>query len=167
MAAPRRLVSSALLRARGPSALRAPASFVARAVSTYNARPPTPRSQLSAARAVPTPNVSVRSYSTDPDNTVPGSRPWTFEQINEQLKVNEELEQSGKQQTPDGKHKVIFVGALLPPFPPPRIFALHVRLTNRFFTYRCPRATRACQHWQDPRRYQHSCHNPSPSVPHL
>jgi hypothetical protein len=104
MAAPRRALTSTLLRAAAQASLRAasrPAIFApARAAITT--------SGAWRALAAPRTTAGVRWYSAENETK---SRNYSFDDVQEQLNVNDELEASGKEETKVGKRKAIFVGA--------------------------------------------------------
>jgi len=102
MAAPRRALTGTLLRAAAQSTLRAaarPAIFVP-------ARTATSTSGAWRALAAPRTRTGLRWYSAENESK---SRNYSFDDVQEQLNVNDELEASGKEATEAGKRKAIFV----------------------------------------------------------
>ncbi|CAG9939129.1 unnamed protein product [Clonostachys rosea f. rosea IK726] len=96
MAAPRRFLSTALLRVAAPATPRVSASITTRVASVAHRsyhlqrRPLTPRATVAT-------KITSRSYS---DDAIPGSRQWNHMDIKEQIKANE---------SSDDKPSVIFV----------------------------------------------------------
>lgn len=107
MAAPRQALASTLLRAAAYTSLRTARPAAAAAFSP--ARPSL------AWRPVTTPRTTgLRWYSADEDPLAPSSRKYSFADVQDQLKINDELEESGKEETEDGSKKVVFVGTSTP-----------------------------------------------------
>lgn len=102
MAAPRRVLAGTL-RAAAQSSLRAARPAAAAFVS--------PKRVSLAWRPVTTPRTtSLRWYSANEDPEAPSRRKYSFDDIQAQIKTNDELAEIGKEETADGKKKVIFVG---------------------------------------------------------
>lgn len=97
MAAPRRFLSTVLLRAAAPAAPRVSASITTKVASAANRSYHLQRRPL-IPRATAAIKIASRSYS---DDAIPGSRQWNHLDIKEQIKANE---------SSDDKPSVIFVG---------------------------------------------------------
>ncbi|VUC35760.1 unnamed protein product [Clonostachys rosea] len=96
MAASRRFLSTALLRAAVPAAPRVSSSIATKVPSVANRSYHLQRRPL-IPRATAATRIASRSYSYD---TIPGSRQWTHLEIKDQIKANE---------SSDDKPNVIFV----------------------------------------------------------
>lgn len=102
MSAPRRALTGTLLRAAAQSSLRASKHTLPRAAVA-------PACRAWQPKTVPRSVASLRWYSSDAP--LPGSRMYSFQDVEKQLKINDELQESGAEETASGDKKVIFVGA--------------------------------------------------------
>lgn len=98
MSAPRRVLAASLLRAVATATKPSPLSIASPARTRLAPRAP----------ARPSVSTSIRWYSAE--DSSPPSRTYSFRDIVDQLRVNDELDKSGKEETEDGERRTIFVG---------------------------------------------------------